>query len=231
MSRFDKIVAEIVAQAAGIDAINTAARFGQFAEAEKELCRNFDAIVPELAGEDPNPYISAAMTEIRAVARDMRPEIFDFEDCGRKTAVRIGGSQFDGSKFYRHDSGKLAVEASSWQDFYRDVDFDDYGRPYDCDHIATNVEARAWVRYERNPNTGKSWWVEIDSGYCDKLAESRIGAGTVALAKQLAKGELPEQLPDGWHEVPELDFGRDGRTCLEEVLYNDLPIASMFRAA
>lgn len=145
--------------------------------------------------------------------------------------IERGHAEYEGSLFFVNEAGNAAIEAMCTTECYIDEDGDVFGKRIEYLCVVHDAQAVVWKRYERNPNTGKSWWVKIDSGYCDTLDESWIGAGAVALAEQLAKGKLPEQLPEGWHEVPELDFGRDGRTCAEEALYNDLQIASMFRAA
>lgn len=238
MKYFEKIVAAIVAAAASVETISAPARFGQFAVAEKALRENFAELVNAAISAHPewndiyeeipmdvDLYISAAMAEIKTIVRDMHPEVFDFEGCGRKTVIEIGSSEFSGSKFYRHDSGKIAVEASSWVERYRDVDFDDYGRPYDCDHIATNVEARAWVRYERNPNTGQGHWLGVDSG--DRALIRALPGDAAELVRELGDGFLPKRLPEGWHEVPELDFGRDGKATAVDLYWADVAMPDM----
>lgn len=236
MRYFAEIVSAVVAEAADVEAVSTPARFGQFAEAEKALRENFAELanaaisahpewndIYEEIPMDVELYISAAMSKIEAVVRDLRPELFDYEECGRKTVVQTGSSEFSGARYYLHDSGKLAVEAASWITSYVDVEFDDYGRPYDCPHAMTECKAGIWVRYTRNPNTGQSFWLMADSRDCI-INPEWVGSDAVSLVKTLAAGILPERLPEGWHEVPELDFGCDGKTTPAELSWCDVPM-------
>lgn len=117
--------------------------------------------------------------------------------------------RFTGNRFFMHESGAFAVGASVWDKTMFDVVPDEHGRLQDAICTKHNCIAGAWVRCGSNPETGQVSWVQYSAKDIKEGRAENLSADAASIALALDSGNLPERLPEGWHEVSELDFERD----------------------